>query len=595
MRLEKFNNNPSKGKGFESLKNKNSITMLKHLIIMTVLMVGSIGFIPVSAVSAAEDFQFEEITVDQLLEGYEAEEYSTEEVVQSYLERIEKYEDTYNAFTIMNPDALEEAREIDRLRAEGAELGPLAGVPIVMKEAVDMAGFPTTFGWAPLSKEAGGIELIPAEDAPIVTRLEEAGAIILGRTNIPAFSASGTHANTSWAGSTFNAVDRLLAPGGSSSGTAMSVSGNLAVLGIAEETGGSIQNPAAAQALVGIKPSFGLVPTTGVTPLAGSTRDVLGPHARTVEDAARMLDVIAGYSEEDPKTEASNGHVPDSYTDSLSDTALEGKRLGLYGDSWRTDEELTEETKELYDRAIEELKSQGAEVIEDPFAGTGFAEYVEAEGNVGFESFFYDLENYLEDLNPEDDTLSIESVFEQAGEVPWTEEGPLNWIAGMTDMEGLENPDQEPDLTNFQEVKSEYLEIMQAVMEEHDLDGFVFPQMSKETPPLEDGEIGATTVPEINIAGVPLVTVPAGYYESGSPFALAFFGETWSEPELIGMAYDYEQATDYRVAPELVVDEGGELSDTATNYPISILIGFLLTLSGIILYFRLRFGRNHAH
>lgn len=574
--------------------NSSHITAtLKRLMIITVILViGSFGFLPTSSAFAADNFQFEEITVSELMNGYEEGEYTTEEVVESYLERIEKYEDTYNAFTVMNPDALESAKEIDQLREEGAELGPLAGVPIVIKEAVNMAGFPTTFGWAPLSEEAGGIELIPEEDAPVVERLKEAGAIILGRTNIPAFSASGTNANTSWAGPTYSAVNPEFAPGGSSSGTATSVSGNMAILGIAEETGGSIQNPAAAQALVGIKTTFGLVPTTGVTPLAGSTRDVLGPHARTVEDAARMLDVIAGYSEEDPKTKAAEGNVPDSYTDALSDTALEGKRIGLYGPGWRT-EELSEETQELYDQAIEELESQGAEVVEDPFAGTDFAEYAESIGSIGYDSFFYDLQTYLQDLNPDDASLSVENVFEEAGEVPWTEEGPLGYLVterGVDVEKELANIDQEPDLTEFNEVREEYLDTINEVMEEHDLDGFVFPQMSQATPALEDedGSIEATTVPEINIAGVPLVNVPAGYYENGSPFSLAFFGDMWSEAELIGMAYDYEQATEYRVAPELIIN-GGELADTATNYPVNLLAGLVILLLGTTLYVRTRY------
>ena len=135
----------------------------------------------------------------------------------------------------------------------------------------------------------------------MVARLKAAGAIILGKTNIPAFSHDGARANTSWDGPTFNAVDRAIAPGASSSGTATAISGSFAVVGLAEETGGSIQNPASAQSLVGVKPTFGLVPNTGVAPLAGSTRDVVGPHARTVKDAALLLDVLAGYTPEDPE------------------------------------------------------------------------------------------------------------------------------------------------------------------------------------------------------------------------------------------------------------------------------------------------------
>ncbi|MCI3921578.1 amidase [Paenibacillus sp. TRM 82003] len=499
----------------------------------------------VPAATADETFLFEEMTLKQLQAGYAEGEYTAEEVVQAYLDRIAIYEPSYNAFTIMNEKALEEAREIDRKRAAGEELGKLAGVPIVMKEAVDMAGFPSTMGWEPLSEALGGIKLIPETDAPVVARLKAAGAIILGRTNIPAFSASGTRATSSWDGDTYNAVDRKLVPGASSSGTATAVSGNFAMLGIAEETGGSIQNPAAAQALVGIKPSFGLVPNSGVVPLGGSTRDVLGPHARTVYDAATMLDVIAGYSHEDPKTVASIGNIPKyGYTSKLNKLSLRGKRIGLYGPGWRN-QELTEETQALYDKAVVELERQGATVIDDPFAGSGFAEYVKSAGSVGIESVIYDMEDYLERLGPSAAINSVEELLEATGETP-------SIFRRYED--NLPNPDGVADLTNFVNVRTKYLEIFNGVMEKHDLDALVFPQMFKETPLLSNEEnIGATTVSEINIAGVPLVTVPAGYYDSGSPFSLAFVGGMWSEANLLGMAFDYEQATKYRKAPELVV------------------------------------------
>ncbi len=139
-------------------------------------------------------------------------------------------------------------------------------MPIVIKDAVDIAEERTTGGYEGFVSEAGGIDLIPELDAPIVSKLEEAGAVILGKTNLPAFSADGTRANSSYFGPTFNAYDLTLAPGASSSGSATAVSASFAVMGIAEETGGSIQNPAGAQALVGIKPTFGLVPNTGVIP-----------------------------------------------------------------------------------------------------------------------------------------------------------------------------------------------------------------------------------------------------------------------------------------------------------------------------------------
>jgi len=504
---------------------------------------------------AVDDFVWKEVTVKQLLTAYETGEFTAAEVVQAYLDRIDKYEKNYNAFTFMNDDALEEAKEIDRLRREGKPLGPLAGVPIVIKEAVDVKGFPTTFGWAPLCKDAGGIELMPKNDAPVVSRLKDAGAIILGKTNIPAFSARMDSANTSWDGPTYNAVDRRFSPGGSSSGTATAISGNFAVLGVAEETGGSIQMPAASQAIVGVKTSFDLIPTTGVTPIAGSTRDVLGPHARTVEDAALMLDSMAGYTDDDalPK----EGKIPaGGYTSALSEKALQGKRLGLFGPGWST-KELSPETKALYLREITALQELGAVVLEDPFEGSGFVDFTESIGDdaarmlFGLDTVFHDIEKYIKNLDPDDDTLSAKRVFERAGEFPWDKNGPLDLFENTKELIA----DPKLDISEFNAARSELLRIITQVMETHNLDGFVFPQMTRSITSLEEGVEGlaniTTTVSEINISGLPLVTVPGGYYENGSPFALVFMGGMWSEAKLLGMAYAYEQATKHRVAPVL--------------------------------------------
>lgn len=517
---------------------------LSSIAAMLLVLIVLVPYMPASTAAAAEAFPFEEITLKQLQDGYTSGKYTTVEVVQAYLDRIKLYEPNYNAFTMMNSKALDEAREIDRRRAAGEKLGPLAGVPIVIKEAVDMAGFPSTMGWAPLSKEKGGIELIPEKDAPVVARLKAAGAIILGRTNIPAFSSSGTRATTSWDGDTYNAVDRKLVPGGSSSGTATSVSGNFAVLGIAEETGGSIQNPAAVQNIVGIKPSFGLVPNSGVVPLGGSTRDVIGTHARTVQDAAAMLDVIAGYTHEDSKTVASIGNIPaNGYTSKLNTQELLGKRIGLYGKGWR-DQALTPETQLLYDRAIKELIAQGATIVNDPFADTAFAQTVKSAAN-GIDSVIYDMQSYLKRLGPSAAIHNVQELIDKTGQTP----SIFDRYNGK-----LPNPDSHPDLSAFIDSRTKLLKIMNDVMDKYDLDALVFPQMFKETPLLSsEDNIGATTVSEINLAGVPLVTVPAGYYKSGSPFELAFTGKMWSEAELLGMAYDYEQATNYRKAPVLTV------------------------------------------
>ncbi|WP_085507347.1 amidase [Thalassobacillus devorans] len=495
-----------------------------------------------------------ELTVNDLRQGYKNGAFTVSQVVQAHLERIEEFEDTYNAFTFINEHALQEASEIqDRINKKQSP-GRLAGVPVVIKETVDVTGFPSTFGWEGFSKEAGGIELLPQVDAPIVHKLKEEGAIILGKTNMPAFSISATNANTSWAGKTLNVINPAFAPGGSSSGTATAVSGNLAVLGIAAETGGSIQNPAASQALIGVKPTFGLVSNTGAAPFAASTRDVLGPHARTVADAATMLDVIAGTDPEDPKTEKADANLPEEgYAAGLSEDVLEGKRIGLYGPGWRG-EPLSQETQELYDRAIQELEAQGAEVVTDPFAGSGFAEYVKATGNIGYDALVYDIQTYLNRMDPDGSLPAVSELFNQSETKPWAAGQPLQNFDETELQRNLQKPDQQPDLDYFFEARANFQSYINEVMEKHDLDAFVYPQMAAEIPPLEEGIHQPTAAPEVNISGQPLVTVPAGYYQSGTPFSLAFFGKMWSEPELLGMAYDYEQATQYREVPILESD-----------------------------------------
>lgn len=292
------------------------------------------------------DIDLTTLTAATVRAGLTSGKFTCEALTQACLDRIDQYNPCYNAIIFRNPDALADARAIDRRIAAGEALPPLAGVPVVIKDPMDMAGFPTTGGWSQLYSGAGGIDLMPETDSPVVARMRAAGAILLGKTNVPVLSASGTHANNSWAGPTLNAAAPDCAPGASSAGTATAVAAAMCVLGLAEETGGSIQNPASAQGLVGIKPTHALVPNTGVLPLS-SQRDVVGPIARCVRDAALCLDVLAGFTMADPKTTASVGRIPaDGYTAGLSGIALNGARLGLYGPGWR-DAELSPETAAL--------------------------------------------------------------------------------------------------------------------------------------------------------------------------------------------------------------------------------------------------------
>lgn len=513
--------------------------------------------------AALPDIDIVELTIAEIRQGFAEGRFTAEDLTQLHLARIERYEPAYNAFTFMNPAALADARAIDGRRGAGETLGPLAGVPVVVKEAMDFAGLPSTAGWAPLASAAGGVDLIPERDAPVVARLRAAGAVILGKTNIPAFSHDGARANTSWDGPTFNAVDRAIAPGASSAGTATAIAASFAVVGLAEETGGSIQNPAAAQSLVSVKPTFGLVPNAGVAPLAGSTRDVVGPHGRTVTDTALLLDVLAGYTAEDPKTVACIGMLPENgYTSQLKTDALRGARLGLYGMGWRN-QPLSDECQTLYAGALDELKARGAILVDDPFAGTDFAGFIELNGEFddrGLESIAYDMEMYLRRLGPSAAANSFAALKALVPEDPFGHDGILGAHVESSPIlqKSLQDPTAVPDLSAFLAVRQHYLRTFNAVMARHDLDALAFPQSSDALPGVFDtATYPATTVSEINIAGLPGVTVPAGQFSNGSPFSLIFVGRMWCEAKLLGLSYDYEQATHHRIVPNLSEAESG--------------------------------------
>ena len=499
-----------------------------------------------------------ELTVADVQVGFAEGRFTCEALTRAFLERIETLNPAYNAFVFLNPDAMADAREIDRRRVTGETLGPLAGVPVAVKDAMDMHGFPTTGGWRLLHQATGGVGLFPETDAPVVARMRAAGCIILGKTNIPVLSHTGSHANDSWAGPTYNAAGRDFLPGGSSAGTATAVAASMAVLGLAEETGGSIQNPASAQALVGIKPTFALVPNTGVLPLS-NLRDVVGPIARGVRDAALTLDALAGFTTEDPKTVAGVGHrPPGGYASKLDPDALRGKRIGLYGPGWR-DLPLSEETQTLYQLVQDELRAQDAVLVDDPFAGSGFAA-LRTPTKVGFEydargleSLPHDIEAYLRRLGPST-ALRTFADFAAAtkAEDPLAKGGVLDFLPLLPAFAAcLADPARPPDMSGFIAAREAHLRIFDAVWSAHSLDALIFPQMRSALGPLHGNDIiHETTVSEINIAGVPGVTVPAGYFESGAPFGIIIVGPLWSEADLLAIAYAYEQRTRHRRAPE---------------------------------------------
>ncbi|MDE0357577.1 MAG: amidase [Gammaproteobacteria bacterium] len=526
---------------------------LRQLAAIGLLLLSGSCAAPAPVLEEAPDIDVVELTAEQIQADYAEGRYTAVQLTQAFLGRIERFEDLYNAFISMNPDALATAAALDREYTSTGPRGPLHGVPVVIKDNIDQAGRVTTAGYDGFSAATGGVDMIPGDDAAVVTRLREAGAVILGKTNLPDFAGHGTRTESSVAGVTLNAYDVNRVPGGSSGGTATAVNASFAVLGLGTETGGSIQNPSAAQALVGVKPTYGLVPLEGVVPLNGSYADVVGPMAKTVQDAAVALDVLAGPTPEDLATYAASGNMPeDGYAAALDPAALAGARFGLVGEGWRdTWLPLAEETEAMYREAIAALHERRAETVEDPFAGTGFVELYAERPRVPSASA-YDMLNYFRGLGPEAAFHTVEEWEALSGKP----------FRNREDNE--RPPPARPSATEegdaFQGWRADIRALFRSVLEDNDLDGLFFPQAGAPIGDLvEDPErpdFNPNNHPElpsnvINDIGLPVVTVPFGYYADGTPFVLAFIGDLWTEAALLGFAYDLEQATKARIPPQL--------------------------------------------
>jgi amidase len=549
----------------------------------------SVGVFSFASVSLAAPPNVVELTGSQIKTDLLAGTYTATELVQAYIARTQIYNGNYNAFTLFDPTgALAQAAALDaQLASNPSSLSgkPLLGSVVVIKDSMNVAGQRTTAGWTGFVQETGGVNMIALNDAPIVSRLRAGGAIVLGKTNLPRFARSGASANTSYLGPTFNAYNRSRVPGGSSSGSATATSASFATMGTAEETGGSIQNPAGAQGLVGVKTTFGLVPTTGGVPLTGSTRDVFGPNAKSVRDAALMLDAISGPDPSDPNTAGAVLPVG-GFTSQLSTTALQGKKFGLITPSFKNVGNpaapiaLSSDVTNLYNQAITVLQSQGATVTTTDIWNTSYngrpwkdigATFTQWGGT----NLPWEINEWMKTMDPARSPTSVAAYNAAAGNTTLlSENGPLlgsfaatapNTGAGPALAAVAANPTvpNTAAIASFMAGRAEFLAALDQVMTANNLDGFFFPQQFAQPGILPAGtaagSYSAPTVSEINLLGTPQVNLPFGYYSDGTPFSIAFWGKNWTEAQLLGYAFDFESAiagTSFaRVAPTLLIPE----------------------------------------
>jgi amidase len=474
-----------------------------------------------------------ELTIAEFHSGLIGGTMTSRGLVEAYLRRIEQYDQPtgLNAFVVLNPYALKRADVLDAEIRRTGELRPLHGVPVVVKDNYDTQDLQTAAGSLAMKGS------LPPDDAYQVRKLREAGAVVLGKTNMAEWAFSPYQTVSSIAGTTRNPYDLERVPAGSSGGTAAAVAANLGLLGLGTDTGNSIRGPSSHCCLVGIRSTMGLTSRDGIVPLY-LRNDVGGPMCRTVEDAARVLEVIAGHDPADPITKLSVDKTSGSYTEYLGSDGLKGKRIGVF--RHYTDQPTTDpEVLKVFEKAIDDLDSGGAEVV-DPIMIPSFDELTE---DIWCRTFRRDLESYLATLRgPPHRTLK--SIVDSGLYSDYIAER-------LRDM--LEAP--EPTCSDlYTEPKNIRLrEAVVGAMDEAGVDAMVYPTWSN--PPRLIGDMesphGDNSQKIPPHTGLPGLTVPMGFTHGDLPAGLQLVGRLFRENTLIEVAYSYEQATRHRRSPKL--------------------------------------------
>jgi amidase len=493
-------------------------------------------------------FELSEATVADLQVGMASGHFSARLLAEKYLTRIgeiDKSGPALNSVIEVNPDAASIADALDQERKQKSARGPLHGIPVLIKDNIDTADRMQT--------TAGSLALVgshPAKDSFVAQKLREAGAVILGKTNLSEWAnLRSSHSTSGWSGRgglTKNpyALDRN--PCGSSSGSGAAASANLCALAVGTETDGSVVCPSNANGLVGIKPTLGLVSRAGIIPIAHS-QDTAGPMARSVRDAAILLGALAGVDPRDPATAASAGKAVPDYTRFLDPNGLKGARLGVARKYFG----FSDAVDKVMDEAITAMKQAGAEII-DPADLESFGKFDATELTVLLYELKADLNAYLA-TRPDAAVHSLKDVIEfnekhRDREMPYfgqdlflkaQDKGPL------TEKEYLDALANDHNLSRKQGIDG--------VMDTFRLDALIAPTGGPAwLTDLVDGDHDAGgSSNAAAVAGYPDITVPAGFI-FGLPVGISFFGRAWSEPVLLKIAYAFEQATKVRKPPQFL-------------------------------------------
>ena len=511
-----------------------------RLLLVCALLAGEAPFaaLPEHAYAQAAAFSLEEATVSSIHAALAKRAITCRQVVRGYLDRIEAYDDkgpAINAIISVNPRALEIAERMDRESAGGASTRPLHCIPIILKDNFDTADMPTTGGSRTLAQS------VPPDDAFVVKRFRDAGAIIIAKANLTELALTGVTVS-SLGGQTRNPYDLTRTPGGSSGGTGAAIAANFGVLGTGSDTGQSIRSPSSANSLVGLRPTRGLVSRDGIMPFS-ATQDEIGPMTRTVEDAARMLDVMAGYDSADPITAFSAGHVPPSYVTGLNRDGLKGARIGLVTDLIGADP-IHAPVNRVVDDAVAKMTARGATVVR-----VSIPELSALTRNLSLMALEFQptFNRYLESLGPKAPVKTF-AEFMARGEVHPSLRNVLEGYLRMTN--GPEQPEYEQQLRRRAALRQALMSVIAA----NKLDALLYPHQRRLVVPIGEDQAERNGVLS-NSTGFAALTFPGGFSEPtadapvGVPIGLEFLGPEWTEAMLLKLAYAFEQATHARKPP----------------------------------------------